>query len=109
MSFQKLINTYLPMSETAYYILLSLIEPCHGYGIILKVDELTNGRLHIGAGTIYGTLSKFEKDKIIDAAGEIDRKKIYKITELGKKMLMLEHDRLCELAGNGKKVLEGLQ
>ena len=66
----KLIKKYLPLSESAYYILLSLNEPMHGYGVIQHVAEITKGRITLGAGTIYVSISKFEKDKIIK-----DRKK----------------------------------
>lgn len=97
---------YIPMSETAYYILLALTEECHGYGIIQKVEAITSGRLRIGAGTIYGTLSKFEKDGLINPAGEEERKKMYKISETGKTILKTEYKRICELAENGKKIPE---
>lgn len=99
---------YLPMSETAYYILLSLIQPCHGYGIILKVKEITEGRICIGAGTIYGTLSEFESDKLIEVAGEHDRKKIYKMTDTGKEILKFEYSRLLKLCENSELFMEGL-
>ena len=93
---------YLPMTETAYYILLSLNVPIHGYGIILNVATLTEDRIRIGAGTIYGTLSKLEKDGLICAAFEEDRRKYYVQTDLGKELLRKEVDRLVELAEHGK-------
>ncbi|WP_026883303.1 PadR family transcriptional regulator [Clostridium akagii] len=108
MNIDDLTKLYLPMSETAYYILLSLTKPCHGYGIILKVEQITEGRIRIGAGTIYGTLSKFESDKLIEASGEYDRKKMYKITDLGKQILRLEYNRLCKLCENSKSFMGGL-
>lgn len=97
----KIEKHYLPMSETAYYILLALLEPRHGYGIIQYVEDITKGRLKIGAGTIYGTLSKFEKDGIIELHGEGDRRKIFAITEIGRALLNLEIKRLKELYENG--------
>lgn len=108
MDIEVIKKMYLPMSETAYYILLSLTEPCHGYGIILKVKEITEGRICIGAGTIYGTLSKFESDKLIEAFGEHDRKKIYKMTVIGKQILKFEYTRLLMLCENSKLIMEGL-
>jgi DNA-binding PadR family transcriptional regulator len=105
MDIEKLIKAYMPMSESAYYILLALFEPCHGYGVILKVEKLTQGRIRLGAGTIYGTLSKFERDSVIEAIGEEDRKKIYKLTESGKELLMKEYMRICELQNNGSSIL----
>ena len=61
---EKALNAYIPMSETAYYILLSLSEPRHGYGIIKFVEELTENRIILGSGTVYGTLAKMYKDKL---------------------------------------------
>jgi len=108
MNIEIIKKLYLPMSETAYYMLLSLTQPCHGYGIILKVKEITEGRICIGAGTIYGTLSKFESDKLIEAEGEHDRKKIYKMTDTGKEILKSEYSRLLKLCENSKLFMEGL-
>ncbi|MDM8534905.1 PadR family transcriptional regulator [Clostridiaceae bacterium HSG29] len=99
-------EAYLPMSETAYFILLSLTTEKHGYGIIQYVEKITNGRLHIGAGTIYGTLSKFEKDNLIKLVGEKERRKIYKITETGNLLLQSEIRRIEELFKCAKDYLE---
>lgn len=103
MNTEELIQTYLPMSESAFYILLSLETPRHGYGVILHVEEITGGRLRLGAGTIYGTLSRFEKDGLIQPAGEEDRRKIYAITEAGETLLRSEVERIGELWENGKR------
>lgn len=92
-----------PMSETAYYILLSLVEERHGYGIMQHVSEITNGRLSLGAGTIYGTLGKLEKAKLIVNTREEEKRKYYQITEAGKDTLQKELSRIQELYENGKK------
>ena len=65
MKLEKVLKSYIPMTETAFYILLSLKVPRHGYGIIKYVEELTEGRLVLGSGTIYGTLTKMQRDGII--------------------------------------------
>jgi len=104
---EKLNKSYLPMSESGYYILLSLNEPMHGYGIILHVKEITKGRISLGAGTIYGTLTKFEKDKLIETAGEEDRRKLYKLTETGSQLLKQELERIDEMYLIGHSILEG--
>lgn len=96
----RLMNKYIPMTETAYYILLSLREEKHGYGIIQHVGLITGKRLIIGPGTIYGTLSKMEKDGLIVALREENRRKVYKIAETGKVILEVEIDRLRELVDN---------
>ncbi|UNC91062.1 PadR family transcriptional regulator [Candidatus Contubernalis alkaliaceticus] len=98
-----LIKKYLPMTETAYYILLALVTPRHGYGIMQHVTKITNQRVKLGAGTIYGSLSKMEKDQIIVPVEEEDRRKIYIISSQGEKLLELEMFRLQELLENGRK------
>ena len=96
-------KTYLPMSETMYYILLSLKEPRHGYGIMQHVEEITNKRIKLGAGTIYNSLSKLERDELIKVFEEQERRKLYIITDLGKEVLTKEVERLKELYTNGKE------
>lgn len=102
---EKLKKAYLPMSESGFYILLSLSEPRHGYGIILHVKDITGNRINLGAGTIYGTLTRFEKDKLIEPAGEEDRRKLYKITETGRWLLQQEMNRIDEMYTNGHNVM----
>ena len=103
MANDKLVKKYVPMTETAYYILLSLFTPRHGYGIMQHVAEITNERVKLGAGTMYGSLSKMEKDKLIVSVEEVERRKIYKISSQGEMLLKLELSRLQELLENGKK------
>lgn len=105
----KAIKNFIPMSETAYYILLSLTEPRHGYAIILHVEEITNGRIKLGSGTVYGTLSKMQKNNIIRVYSDEERKTIYEITELGKKLILFEIERIKELYVNGSKFQEVFQ
>ena len=99
---KKLQNKYLPMTESAYYVLISLNKPIHGYGIMQHVNEITNERIKIGAGTMYGNLSRMEKEGLIKPVREEERKKIYKISEKGKIVLNLELERLEELLNHGK-------
>ena len=107
METELLMKKYLPMTESAYYILLSLHEPRHGYGIMQHVEEITDGRIKIGPGTIYGTLSKLENEKLIMQDREIDRKKIFKLSDDGKRVIELELKRLKELYDNGMKEMGG--
>ena len=99
----RLIEKYIPMTETAYYILLALSQERHGYGIKGYVDSLTGGRLVLGAGTIYGTLSKMEKDGLIRAVSEYDRRRTYIVTQTGTQILGMEVERLRELVENARK------
>jgi len=100
MDIEATIKKYVPMSETAFYILLSLTQPKHGYGISKWVNEQTKGRINLGSGTIYGTLSKMEADNLICLYDEVDNRKIYEITSRGKKVLSAEIDRINELKAN---------
>ena len=97
------------LTEAVYYILLSLLEPLHGYGIIQNVEQLSGGRVRLAAGTLYGAINTLlEKGWITALAGEADsRKKEYVITEIGRDMLQKELQRLTELLENGKRLLGG--
>jgi len=97
MKIEKILKLYIPMTETAFYILLSLTIPRHGYGIIKHVEELTMGRLVLGSGTIYGTLTKMQRDEIITVYADEKRKTIYEITDVGKELMRQEVNRLKEL------------
>ena len=96
---------FIPMSETMFYILSSLTEERHGYGIMLHVQKLTSGRIVLGAGTIYQTLSKLERDNLIVPTNEIDRKKNYIISDAGRIILKREAGRICELSIIAKELL----
>ena len=59
------------LTEAVYYILLSLLEPLHGYGIIQNVEQLSGGRVRLAAGTLYGAINTLlEKDWITALTGE---------------------------------------
>lgn len=94
---ERILKKYNPMTETAFYILLSLTTPKHGYGIIKSIEQLTNGRLKLGSGTIYGTLTKMQQDGLIQVYGDQDRKTIYDVTELGMVILQQEIRRIKEV------------
>lgn len=97
-----------PLTEAVYYILLSLYKPLHGYGIMQNVKELTNGRLNIGAGTLYGALNTLlSKGYIVEHKSSDPAKKEYLITDEGKFAVSTELARLKELLSNGEKILEG--
>lgn len=97
-------KVYVPMTETGFYILLCLREPNHGYGIVQKVRELTDEEIIISPGTMYGSLSKMEKDGLISFIREEEKRKIYEITVLGKKVLELELRRIERLYRNAMEV-----
>lgn len=97
------------LTEGVYYILLSLLEPLHGYGIIQKVESLSGGRVRLAAGTLYGAINTLlGKGWIVALEGEADsRKKEYVITGPGREMLEKELQRLEELVQNGKRLMGG--
>ena len=94
---QHIKKVYVPMTETAFYILLCLREPNHGYGIVQTVEKLTEGAIRLAPGTMYGSLSKMEKDGVIRFIREEDKRKIYQITDLGEEVLALEIKRIERL------------
>jgi len=97
----------IALTEAVYYILLSLFEPLHGYGIMQNAQSLSHGRVNLAAGTLYGALNTLmEKGYIKALPGESNtRKKEYVITATGKEIVMQEIERLRELVKNGEDVL----
>ena len=98
----KLKKVYVPMTESGFYILFCLQTPQHGYGISQQVKRMTGGAVTIGAGTMYGTLSKMEKDGLIRFYSEEDKRRLYRITELGREVLDTELKRIERLYRNSK-------
>lgn len=94
---QHIKKVYVPMTETAFYILLCLKKPNHGYGIIQTVEVRTEGAIRLTPGTMYGSLSKMEKDGLIKFVREEEKRKIYQITELGSEVLQIELKRIERL------------
>jgi len=97
------------LTEAVYYILLSLYQPLHGYGIMQTVGEWSRGRVILGAGTLYGALNTLlEKNWIQTVAVTGDsRKKEYVITGLGRQQIEDELLRLDERLENGRRVTGG--
>lgn len=95
------------LTEAVYYILLSLLEPLHGYGIIQNAERLSHGRVRLAAGTLYGAINTLLEKGWIRALPESrdSRKKEYIITEKGTEALKAEIGRLQELLENGKNIL----
>jgi len=99
---KRIEKIYVPMTETGFYILFCLQTPQHGYGITQKVKEMTEGEIVISAGTMYGTLSKMEKDGLISFYSEEEKRKLYKLTELGQEVLAREIKRIERLYKNSQ-------
>ncbi len=97
------------MTEAMYYILLSLLRPGYGYGMMQRIRELSRGRLVMGPGTLYGVLTRMKKDGLIRLTGEEDRRKNYEITDTGREALRLEYERLKQLVRDGAALEEDVQ
>ena len=96
------------LTESTYYILLSLYTPQHGYGIMQRAEALSGGRVRLAAGTLYGALtSPCEKEWItpLPVAGD-SRRKEYKLTARGLAVLKNELNRLRQLVANGEAILK---
>lgn len=99
---ERIRRIYVPMTETGFYILFCLQTPQHGYGIGQQVKQMTGNAVSISPGTMYGTLSKMEKDGLIAFYAEEDKRKLYRITPLGQEILNLEISRIERLYKNSK-------
>jgi len=102
------VNENIALTESTYYIMLSLYRPQHGYGIMQQTEQLSGGRIRLAAGTLYGALNSLtEKGWIVPLPmREESRKKEYKLTETGLTVLKNELARLQQLVENGRQVLE---
>ena len=102
-------NTQAALTEAVYYILLSLVTPRHGYGIRQEAERMSNGRVKLAAGTLYGAINGLLDRGWIKAVpgAEDSRRKEYALTEAGREALNRELDRLRELVENGEIVLGG--
>ena len=99
-------SEHIALTETTYYILLSLYRPLHGYGIMQRAAELSGGRVRLAAGTLYGALNAMaERGWITLLPGE-GRKKEYQLTPRGLEVLKKELARLRELVASGDLVMK---
>jgi DNA-binding PadR family transcriptional regulator len=96
---------YLPLTETSFFILLSLAAtPKHGYGIIKEVEAMSSGRVVLAAGTLYSALRRMLEDGWIERIEEANpessdtrERKLYRLTGLGRRIFELETGRLQSL------------
>lgn len=97
----------LPLTETVYYVLLALLEPSHGYAIMQKVEELSEGQVRLAAGTMYGAIENLLKKKLIVSLPSTDpRRKVYEISEEGKRVLYADYKRLLHMTAVTKQVAQ---
>ena len=102
------INQYLPLTEASYYILLALVEPLHGYGVMQKVEAISEGTVTVGPGTLYGAFANLEKEGLIWMSKEEARRKSYALTEKGSQVLAEQIHRLEIMSRIGQAILPNL-
>jgi len=96
------------LTEVTFFILLALYEKMHGYGIMQFVEEKTEGRLVLGAGSLYGALNNLqEKGWITPVDDGESRKKEYVITKRGKEIAEAELQRMKELVKIAEQIIGG--
>ncbi|UCE01199.1 MAG: helix-turn-helix transcriptional regulator [Chloroflexota bacterium] len=105
----KNVSKYLPLTESTFYIMLVLIEPMHGYGVMQKVEGISQGTVRLGPGTLYGVFSTLEKEGLIVKVKEEERRKCYTLTSKGKQVLAMQIERLEIMSANGSSILEHLR
>jgi DNA-binding PadR family transcriptional regulator len=103
------LNKLLPLTETTFYVMLSLLEPAHGYVIMQKVEDLSGQKVRIAAGTLYGALENLTRQRLIrEVPSEDKRRRVYVLTDSGRNLLKLEIQRLKHLVAiSGHLIKEG--
>lgn len=97
---------FLPLSESVFQIMLSLVgEDRHGYGIMKEVEARTDGRLSLAPGTLYGAIKRLKQQGLIAEVEERvdpdlndERRRYYTITGLGRGVMRAEAARVADLA-----------
>lgn len=90
-----------PMTEAMYYILIALMKPNYGYQLMNEIEQVSKGRLIMGPGTLYGVLTRLQKDGLIIVVNDDGRRRTYAITQEGKAALLEEYKRLENMIQDG--------
>ena len=108
----------LPLSPAIFHILLALVdEDRHGYGIMQEVKMRTEGRVKLGPGTLYGAIKRLLAKGVIQETGERpdpelndERRRYYRLTEFGQRVLQAEAERMARLVkqAQAKQLLPNL-
>jgi len=104
-------ESFLPLTPQMYYVLVSLRQKRHGYGIMQDVEELTDGHLKLGPGTLYGILSRMENRQLIEQLPDDSdsSRKNYSLTLLGKQVVQLEFTRLRNIVLNTQTIIQKME
>ena len=97
------------LTDSTYYILITLVKPIHGYGIMQKVKELSDGETIIGPASLYTIIKKLQNaDLIVLLNKDEERRKTYGLTDKGKEVLKKDIQRRINMVEHGKRALEYL-
>ena len=97
-----------PLTESYFFILLCLYKgPNHGYGIMQQILSLSDGKVSIGPGTIYGATNKMVKKGLIRECqvDKYDRKRMYALTKMGRQILLEEINRMELLVSKASSII----
>lgn len=103
------VGDFLPLTHVVFHVLASLTAGVkHGYGIIKDVEERTEGRVELEAGTLYAAIKRLRDDGLIEEAqgppGGDARRRYYGLTSLGRQVLRAEAERLADLVDLARAV-----
>ena len=108
------IQANLPLTETTFFILLSLApQPKHGYAIMKDVETLSHGRVRLSTGTLYGAIKRMLEQGWIERVEEDGEqangriRKSYQLTDLGRRILEAERERLEALMAAAQEAMAG--
>ena len=104
-------RSFLPLTPLAFQVLLALADTeRHGYGIIREVDERTDGLIRLRTGTLYTLLQRLLEEKLIEESDkrpspdqDDERRRYYRLTELGRSVVGAEARRLESLIGEARR------
>lgn len=98
----------IPLTETHFLVLMTMIQPSHGYNVMQEVEKITQGRVVFGPGTLYGAINNLTKKGWIDLVehDKQNRRKVYQTTELGLQLLELECERMQNLIQASRSYLK---
>ena len=94
------------LTDVAYLVLVSLTSPCHGYLIMSKIEDMTQGRVSIGPASLYTTLKKLAQAEFIQLLDDADNKKVYCITQEGLAALEVEIEKRERYAMYGRQAMK---
>lgn len=103
--------SHLPLTPAVLHILLALADERngkHGYAVAREVEESTEGQIRMGPGTLYGSIQRMLDASLIEerrgrASEEDERRRYYKLTGLGKRVLSLELERLAAVVALARR------